>query len=81
MYWITTTFKPFCQRNGISLLKDDIDFVADILGQIPKDRHKSILRGYAEEWRKGMGSSENALQKQNLGRLKANSWLRENAND
>jgi hypothetical protein len=76
MYWLRTTFREWASKQGIELLKDDINFAEKVLIKLPENSHKLIMRDYAYEWLRGMGDKEKSLQNQNLGRKRANIWLR-----
>ncbi len=71
------SFQSFAKLNGIHLLKDDIVFIKACLAKMPYNRRKAILSRYAEEWLKGIGSSDIVYKKQNIGRRAANNFLRE----
>ncbi len=75
MFWIHTTFKDYCTKRGIELLRDDLKFIEKKLYLIHSDLHKSIMGDFVEKWCEGMGYTEIDSQKQNLGRNKANLWL------
>jgi hypothetical protein len=66
----------YCKTKGIEILPDDMRFIEQMLKDIPDDLHKSIMRDFIEEWCDGMGRDAMSLLKQNLGRRKANIWLR-----
>lgn len=65
--WIYTTFKPYCERMKIKLLKDDLLFIQRVLPNIPFDRQKHVMRDYTKLWL----NAENEAK----GRFKANQFL------
>ena len=81
MLFLYDTFKPFCERNGIQLLSEDMRFIAKHLSYIPSSRHKVIMKQYYEEWKKGMESDCLPAARMNMGRKAANSFLREAVGD
>ena len=79
--WIHDSFKPWCQRNGIELLPDDLRFIAKYLSYIPADRRKFVMKQYCVEWNLGMSNEKSQTAKTNSGRRRANSYLREAVGD
>jgi hypothetical protein len=59
------------------LLRDDIRFIDLMMNRVDKSDFKAVLMQYLQEWHQGMSESENESHMQNLGRKKANTWLRE----
>ena len=72
-----SSFQLFAETKGIKLLKDDINFIKRCLNLIPYQDRRKTLEKYAMEWLKGMNSSDIVYRRQNLGRRKANEYLRE----
>ena len=77
MYLRWNLFKSYCIDHNIQLLKDDFKFIEHELMKIEKNLHRSVLKSYTDEWLSELEKEENSQQKQNLGRRKANTWLRE----
>lgn len=75
MSFLHTVFKPYCERAGIHLLKDDFTFIQNQLYKIPQNAHKDVLRQYCKIWLAELRIQENASYSQNLGRRKANEYL------
>jgi len=75
MYWLHTTFKDYCDRKGIHLLKDDLKFIIKVLNNLPPNSHKSIMRDYCDKWLHTLEKEKNSSQRQNLARRASNSWL------
>lgn len=68
-------FIPYCKRNDIDLMRDDIKFLEKQLMKIAPDLHRHVLKRYSEEWLRDYQKQEKSSQKQNLGRKSANLWL------
>ena len=77
MLFLYDTFKPYCERNGVHLLRDDLRYIATQLRVIPPDRHRYVMRDYYNIWMQGMADAKIKASAQNIGRNKANTWLRE----
>ena len=75
MHWIRSTFLDYCATKGINLLKEDIRFIEKLVRMFPADRHKSIMKRYCDEWELGLAECENASQRENFARRKANLYL------
>ena len=76
MYWLRTSYLKWAKNQGMELLRDDLRFIEKTLNKIPQNLHKTIMRDFVNEWCDGMGRDAMSLLKQNLGRRKANIWLR-----
>lgn len=70
-----TKFFELCKNHEIELLTDDIRFICKKMNTIPAHRHTAVLTNYFEEWLKGMDDEENVIQRQNMGRRRANLYL------
>jgi hypothetical protein len=71
------SFQFFAKTKGINLHKDDIAFIKCCLGYIPYNERRKTLQKYAEIWLKAMNETDKVIAKQNVGRRRANTWLRE----
>jgi hypothetical protein len=76
MYWLRNRYYTWAKKQGIELLRDDFVFIEKILTKLPESVHKSLMRDYADQWVLGMENKENSSPNQNMGRFKANTWLR-----
>ena len=76
MHWLRTTFRNYCLKYGVVLSDNDFVFIEKILRHLPENVHKSIMRGYLEEWLEWMPDDEKVSSARNLARLKANKWLK-----
>lgn len=74
------TFQSHCESLGINLLRDDINFIKQQLLNISKPQQKAVLQRYADRWLEGMSECDIVYRKQNIGRLAANTNLREYVN-
>ena len=68
-YWLLSEFKPFAERQGLKLLKDDLRFIMHSIAKIPADKQRQALRGYVSIWKQHSD--------QNKGRYAANAFLRD----
>ena len=75
MHWLYTTFKDYCQKKGIHLLRGDLKYIEKELVKIPKELQRSVMSDYTRKWVETMDKENNSLLKQNLARRKANLWL------
>ncbi len=71
------SFQLFAKTKGIKLHRDDIVFIKRCLGCIPYNQRRNTLEKYAEIWLKAMNETDKVIAKQNVGRRKANIFLRE----
>ena len=69
-------FTDHCTSLGIELLREDYKYIRTMLERVPQDKRKAIVGTYIEMWLRGIGSTINELEQQNLGRRMANNWLR-----
>lgn len=81
MNWLSETFKPYCEKQGIELLKDDLKFIEKSLGRIIPSNRKRLMVVYVEKWIEGMLSCKSQTVAQNTGRKRANLWLLEQVYD
>ena len=72
-----TSFRQYAELKGIDLMREDIKFLKAKLLKIPTYQKRSFLEKYVEEWLQGMQETNIIYQKQNHGRRRGNSWLRE----
>ena len=77
LMWLYDSFQPYCERNGIKLLADDMRFIAKHLSYIPAERHKVVMMQYLDEWKAGMDGNCLPLARMNTGRRAANAYLRD----
>lgn len=74
---VETAFKPYCLRNGVHLLTGDVHYIVFQLRNVPLDRQRKVLKGYYQEWLKGMANCHVPAKADNEGRRMANNWLRD----
>jgi len=70
-----SSFKAYCERQKIELLRDDLLFIDTMLNSVDRIDFKTVLTRYLEKWHEGTYQGSNSLQGQNLSRRNANSWL------
>lgn len=71
-------FTDYAKKHGCVLLKDDYNYLQNIIRKIPPDARKRVLSDYVALWVRSMAECENELLRQNLARRIANTWIREN---
>ena len=71
------SFKEHCKSIGVQLLREDLTYIKKCLLPYSKSFYKPILETYIDVWLDGMASCPIEHKKQNVGRVSANSWLRE----
>lgn len=69
---IPPKFRPYCEALGIKLLPGDIRFIEKCLPIIHQDDRRNVLKCYCDIWASEIKEAQNA----NLGRFKANTYLR-----
>lgn len=75
MNLIIKQFIKFCEKKEIHLLSEDIAYISKWISKIPMTESKGVLSGYYREWCKGIGTEENVVKKQGVGRRLANKWM------
>lgn len=75
------SFRAYCKKQNINLLKDDLNFINRMLLEIDSDDFKAILMRYIEKWLSCMGDSDKNAHSVNLARKTANLWLLEYTED
>lgn len=72
MHWLQSEVKPYCERVGIHLMRDDIRFIEKRLSEISRDEHRRIMRQYVRIWKQAIDEGKG----QNKGRCLANEYIR-----
>lgn len=44
--WLYGSVKPYFEKHGIKLLKDDMLFIERCLSNVPQERQKNVMRDY-----------------------------------
>jgi len=70
-------FTTYAQTKGLDLLPDDIRWLRTIITKIPPNDRKRVLEQYVTIWREVLGPETKASCAMNLGRSRANNWVRE----
>ena len=74
--WLYGNVKPYFEKQGIKLLKDDMLFIERCLGNVPQEFHKKLIRDYFTIWNTKVAQSNNPLNKGINPRYEANVYLR-----
>lgn len=74
--WLHGTVKPYFEKAGIKLLKDDMLFIEGCLGKIPPERHRIVMRDYLTIWNATVEEKENMPKTGLNPRYEANVYLR-----
>lgn len=77
MHFLYSSFKPYCERNGVKLLRDDMKYIETQLIKVPENAQRKVMNEYLKKWQEGIAKSKNSLLGQNFGRRMANLWLRD----
>ncbi len=75
MNWLYESFKPYCERNGVYLLTDDMRYIDKILRGMPVWLQKQIANDYCNIWIKALTEAPCASMRQNFARKQANMYL------
>ena len=67
MRWLHRDWKPWAEKQGIHLLRDDFRYIEAGIGRLPVDMQKKAARMYVQVWLKASD--------QNKGRFAANQYL------
>ena len=73
--WFYRDFKPYAEKVGVKLLRDDFKFIERTICNLPEGTQREACRRYIEEWKLGM--ARNAPRNQNSGRYRANNYLQD----
>lgn len=74
---LPTRFASYAESIGVLLTRDDVKYLEKQLRGLPSWRHRSILSDYLQQYELGMREEQKAPLKQNKGRFRANTWIRE----
>lgn len=77
--WLYGSVKPYFDRKGFNLLKDDMQFIERCLNNIPPERHRLVMRDYLAIWNTTVAEKENAPKTSLNPRYEANVYLRNTA--
>lgn len=73
--WLYGAVKPYFEKNGIKLLKDDLLHIERCLSHIPPDRHKFVMRDYFNTWNTKTMENHGVESRVLSPRYKANIFL------
>ncbi len=74
--WLYGSVKPYLERNGIKLLKDDMKFIENCLGNVPPEFHRELMKDYFVMWNTKVALKENEPASAINPRYEANVYLR-----
>jgi hypothetical protein len=75
--WLHGALVPYFETQGIKLLKDDLKFIEKCLQKIPENFHRKVMRDYLRHWNGDVAIERKNSIQDNLGRFRANSYLRD----
>lgn len=75
--WLYGSVKPYFDRKGIKLLRDDMLFIEKCLQNIAPERHKSAIKGYFSIYDSIIKNNNEIASMGVNARYEANSYLRE----
>jgi len=74
--WLYGTVRPYFDKQGFKLLKDDMLFIERCLNHIPPERHRHVMRDYLAIWNTTIGDKKNDAAIGLNPRFEANTYLR-----
>lgn len=74
--WLYGNVKPYFEKSGIHLLRDDMLFIERCLNNIPTERHRLVMRDYLAIWNTTIAGKENDASSVLNPRYEANTYLR-----
>jgi hypothetical protein len=77
--WLYGSVKPYFEKQGIKLLRDDMLFIEKCLSNIPQNRHRIVMRDYLAIWNTNIADKESDVKTGLNPRYEANMYLRNTA--
>ena len=74
--WLYGNVKPYFEKQGIKLLKDDMLFIERCLGNVPPEFHRKLMKDYFVMWNAKIALKDNASENAINPRYEANVYLR-----
>lgn len=74
--WLYGSVKPYFERQGIKLLKDDMRFIENCLGNVPQEFHRKLMHDYFTLWNTKVALKETGALNAINPRYEANTYLR-----
>lgn len=74
--WLYGNVRPYFEKNGIKLLKDDMLFIERCLCNVPPDFHRKLMKDYFVLWNTKVALKEKDLLNALNPRYEANVYLR-----
>jgi len=74
--WLYGAVKPHFESQGIKLLRDDMRFIEDCLGNVPPEFHRKLMKDYFVLWNTKIALKEKGVLNNVNPRYEANIYLR-----
>src|SRR5574343_94606 len=74
--WLYGAVKPHFEKSGIKLLRDDMQFIENCLGNVPPEFHRRVMNDYFTLWNTKVALKENGSLHGINPRYEANVYLR-----
>lgn len=74
--WLYGNVKPYFESQGIKLLRDDMLFIENCLGNVPPEFHRKLMKDYFVLWNTKISLKENGTLNGVNPRYEANVYLR-----
>jgi hypothetical protein len=74
--WLHGNVKPYFDKNGIKLSRDDMFFIEKCLNLIPADRHRTVIKQYYDICNTKITLEDCVEKKGGNARFEANVYLR-----
>jgi hypothetical protein len=74
--WLYGAVKPYFEIQGIKLIKDDMRFIEECLGNVPPEFHRKLMRDYFTIWNTKVALKESGALNAINPRAEANIYLR-----
>lgn len=74
--WLYGSVRPYFEKKGYKLLRDDMIFIEKCLSNIPPERHRLVMRDYLSIWDSNLQGKNKVALRGSIGRFEANAFLR-----
>lgn len=74
--WLYGNVKPYFEKQGIKLLKDDMLFIERCLSNVPPEFHRKLMKDYFTMWNAKISLKEMDAKNPINPRYEANVYLR-----
>jgi hypothetical protein len=79
--WLYGAVKPYFEKQGIKLLRDDMLFIEQCLNKVPPERHRTVMKDYFQVWNTTVVTRDNVDSTKLNPRYEANIYLRNAADE